>query len=45
MKAIMINFKEILKLSCDQMAAFTADSEKRLPKYLQKALHPAAVSA
>ena len=29
----------------DRAAAFTADLEKRLPEYLQKALHPAAVSA
>ena len=45
MEAMMASLHDILKLSNEQIAAFTADFEKRLPKYLQKALHPAAVSA
>ena len=44
-KAMMASFQEILKLSNEQIVGFTADFEKRLPKYLQKTLHPAAVLA
>lgn len=32
--------QEILKLSDDQLTAFTADFEARLPEYLRNALHP-----
>ena len=32
--------QEILKLSDDQLTAFTADFEARLPEYLRSALHP-----
>lgn len=45
MDAMIASLQEILKLSNEQIAAFTADFENRLPKYLQKALHPVAVSA
>ena len=45
MEAMMASLQEILKLSNEQIAAFTADFEKRLPEYLQKALHPAVISA
>lgn len=45
MDAMLASLQEILKLSNGQITAFTADFEKRLPKYLQNALHPTAVSA
>lgn len=45
MDAMMASLQEILKLSNEQIVSFAADFEKRLPKYLQKALHPASVSA
>ena len=37
--------QEILKLSDDQLTAFTADFEARLPEYLRNALHPQAAAA
>ncbi len=45
MDALMASLQEILKLSDAQLAFFTADFEKRLPKYLRNALHPEAISA
>ena len=45
MDALMASFQEILKLSDEQLTAFTADFEARLPKYLRNALHPEAVVA
>ena len=40
MDALMASIQEILKLSDDQLTAFTADFEARLPEYLRNALHP-----
>lgn len=40
MDALVANLHEILKLTDDQISAFVADFESRLPEYLQKALHP-----
>lgn len=37
------SLQEILKLSDEQLTAFTA--EARLPKYLRNALHPETVAA
>jgi len=45
MDALMASFQEILKLSDEQLTAFTADFEARLPKYLRNALHTEAVAA
>ena len=45
MDALMASLQEILKLSDEQLAAFTADFESRLPEYLRKALHPVAAVA
>ena len=45
MDALMVSLQEILKLSDEQLAAFTADFEARLPEYLRKALHPVAIAA
>ena len=45
MDALMASLQEILKLSDEQLTAFTADFEARLPKYLRSALHPEAVVA
>ena len=39
MDALMASLQEILKLSDEQLTAFTADFEARLPKYLRNALH------
>ena len=44
MGALMASLQEILKLSDEQLATFTADFEARLPEYLRKALHPEAVA-
>ena len=44
MDALMASLQEILKLSDEQLATFTADFEARLPEYLRKALHPEAVA-
>ena len=38
MDALMASLQEILKLSEEQLAAFTADFTSRLPQYLQNAL-------
>jgi hypothetical protein len=45
MNALRESLQEILKLSDEQLAAFTADFESRLPKYLLEALHPMAAAA
>ena len=45
MDALMASLQEILKLSDDQLAAFTADFESRLPEYLRNALHLESVAA
>ena len=42
---VMASLQEILKFSNEQLAAFTADFESRLPRYLRNALHPEAVAA
>ena len=39
MAALMASLQEILKLSDEQLTAFTADFEARLPEYLRNALH------
>ena len=44
MDALMASLQEILKLSDEQLAAFTADFEARLPEYLRNALHPKAAA-
>ena len=36
----MASIQKILKLSDDQLTAFTADFEARLPEYLRNALNP-----
>ena len=36
----MASLQKILKLSDEQLTAFTSDFEERLPKYLRNALHP-----
>lgn len=45
MTAMIASLQEILKLSDDQLEAFTADFEARLPEYLQSALHSVTVAA
>ena len=40
MDALMASLQEILKLSDEQLTAFTVDFEARLPEYLRNALHP-----
>ena len=45
MDALMASLQEILKLSDEQLTAFTADFEARLPKYLRNALHPEIATA
>ena len=40
MDALMASLQEILKLSKEQLTAFIADFESRLPEYLRNALHP-----
>ena len=40
MAVLMASLQEILKLSDEQLTAFTADFEARLPEYLRNALHP-----
>ena len=45
MDALMASLQVILKLSDEQLTAFTADFEARLPEYLRSALHPEAVVA
>lgn len=39
MTAMIASLQELLKLSNEQLEAFTADFEARLPEYLQNALH------
>ena len=45
MDTLMASLQVILKLSDEQLTAFTADFEARLPEYLRNALHPEAVVA
>ena len=45
MDALMASLQELLKLSEEQLARFTADFESRLPEYLRNALHPLATAA
>ena len=45
MDALMASLQEILKLSDEQLTAFTADFEARLPEYLRNALQPKSVAA
>ncbi|MBK5896417.1 hypothetical protein JJN12_01260 [Catonella sp. Marseille-Q4567] len=42
MDTLMASLQVILKLSDEQLTAFTADFEARLPEYLRNALHPEA---
>lgn len=45
MDALMASLKEILNLSEEQLAVFTADFVSRLPQYLQNALDSRASKA
>ena len=45
MDALIASLQEVLKLSDEQLASFTADFESRLPKYLREALHPMTKAA
>ena len=45
MDALMASLQEILKLSDEQLSAFIADFESRLPEYLRNALHPGTAMA
>ena len=45
MDALMASLQEILKLSDEQLTAFTADFEARLPEYLHNALHSDTMAA
>ena len=45
MDALMASLQEILKLSEEQLTAFTTDFESRLPEYLRNALHRGTVAA
>ena len=45
MEALMASLQEILKLSDQQLVAFTADFEARLPEYLRNALHQGGIAA
>ena len=45
MDALMASLQENLKLSDEQLTAFTTDFKARLPEYLRNALHPKAVAA
>ena len=45
MDTLMASLQVILKLSDEQLTAFTADFEARLPEYLRNALHPEAAVA
>ena len=42
MEALIASLQEIFKLSDEQITAFTADFESKLPEYLRNALHPEA---
>lgn len=43
MDALMASLQELLKLTDEQLVAFTSEFESRLPEYLRKALHPQVV--
>ena len=43
--ALMASLQEILKISDEQLTAFTADFEARLPEYLRNALHSDTMAA
>lgn len=43
--ALMASFQKILTFNDEQLTAFTADFESRLPKHLRNALHPEATVA
>ena len=45
MTALMASLQEILRLSAEQLTAFTTDFEARLPEYLRNALHPKTIAA
>ena len=45
MDALMASLQEILKLSDEQLTAFTTDFEARLPEYLRSSFHPELVAA
>jgi phage-related holin len=45
MSAMITSLQEILKLSNDQLKAFTADFKARVPAYLRNALHPVTIAA
>lgn len=45
MRLAWASLQELLKLSDEQLARFTADFESRLPEYLRNALHPLATVA
>ena len=45
MDALMASLQEILKLSDEQLAVFTADFAARLPEYLRNALHQGGIAA
>ena len=45
MAVLMASLQEILKLSDEQLTAFTADFEARLPEYLRNTLHPEIATA
>ena len=45
MDALMASLQEILKLSDEQLTAFTTDFEARLPEYLRSAFQPELVAA
>ena len=45
MDALMASLQVILKLSDEQLTAFTTDFEARQPEYLRNALHSKAVAA
>ena len=45
MDTLMASLQVILKLSDEQLTAFTTDFEARLPEYLRISLHPEAAVA
>lgn len=45
MTAMIASLQELLKLSDEQLEAFTADFEARLPEYLRNALHKGCIVA
>ena len=44
MEALLASLQELLKLSDEQLTAFSVDFEARLPEYLRNALHPEAMA-